>query len=289
MDASLSRDGRFVVYASSATNLVEGDTNSASDIFLYNIDARQTLRISLTPSGGQAAGASYSPAISTDGRFVTFISYADNLVAGDTNGHADVFLVDLEDGVTRRLSTDEFGRQANRDAHHPSISGDGKTVVFSSSAGNLVVGDTNTVEDVFLVDVEQGKIQHLSMANDGSLAEGDSFDAAISADGRSIAFASYATNLSSEKNSAVNVFLYDLTSGVTRCVSCDLVQRGEGQAAWKPRFAPDGRLLLFDVLSPPSIVQFAGSTWQAYVYDSEHDFVYRLANEKIASTAVAQD
>lgn len=273
---SISGDGRLVVYSSPATNLVSRDTNVASDIFLYERNTGKNRRVSLGVDGAQADGDSYEPAISADGHYVTFVSYAENLVEGDTNRSADVFLADLEKSTIRRLSVNAFGGQANRDIHNPVISADGKIVAFSSAADNLVAADANASEDVFVVSVETGEISLLSAAKDGSQADGDSFDPALAADGRLLAFASYASNLTDEKNGAVNVFLYDALTHSTRCVSCEAMQRDGSQAAWKPRFAPDGRLLLFEMYIPVNASQ-AQNLWQSYAYDCEHDQVYRLA------------
>ncbi len=275
-DPSLSRDGRYVTYSSPASNLVQGDTNAASDIFIYDRTARATRRLSLAPDGRQADGDSYTPALSADGRFITFVSYAGNLAAGDTNQRADVFLANLEKGDIRRLSVDAAGQQANRDAHRPAISADGKMVLFSSAADNLVSGDTNAAEDVFMMDIEKGGIERLSVALRGSQADGDSFDAVMSMDGGYVAFASYAKSLTSDNNPGVNVFLRDLKTNETHCVSCDLMLREGGQAAWKPRFNPDGSLLLFEMLIRPASADAAQRIWQVYGYDRQHDQVYRL-------------
>src|SRR5439155_1571627 len=145
-------DGRFVAFDSTATNLVSGDTNAASDVFLRDVAAGQTTRMSVSTSGVQGNGASSTPAISANGLFVAFQSSATNLVGGDTNGVADVFVRDVAGRITTRVSLSTAAAQANDQSSEPGMSADGRFVVFTSLATNLVAGDTNGVADVFVRD-----------------------------------------------------------------------------------------------------------------------------------------
>ena len=111
-----------------------------------------TRRVSVGPGGAQADGGSFGPAISADGRYVAFMSGASNLVAGDTNHSPDVFVRDRVTHVTWRVSVGPGGTQANASNYAPAISADGRYVAFSSSASNLVAGDTNDKRDVFVRD-----------------------------------------------------------------------------------------------------------------------------------------
>ena len=143
---SISANGRFVAFASDASNLVAGDSGVVTDIFLYDLDAG-TLR-SITANGNDD---SRRPAISADGRFVAFESRATNLVADDTNGAFDIFVYDAVTDTLELLA--QGGGQGNFDLAAPSISADGRIVVFDSRASNLAAGDTNGgVDDVFLYD-----------------------------------------------------------------------------------------------------------------------------------------
>lgn len=148
----LSPDGRYVVFESPATNLVPEDSNSAVDVFLRDRTEGTTTRISIADDGGQATGKSYDADVSSDGRYVVFVSEADDLVPGDTNGVADIFLRDRQAGTTRRLSVAADGAQADGESYDPRISSDGRYVVFAGGATNLIPGDTNGAWDVFLVD-----------------------------------------------------------------------------------------------------------------------------------------
>ena len=152
--ASISADGRYVVFASLASNLVPGDTNAVSDIFLRDRQLGTTQRVSLDSAGVQGNNACGHAVISGNNRFVAFMSYASNLVVGDANGKADVFVRDLLSHTTELVSVDSFGAQGNElsGPQGPSISADGRFVSFESGASNLVPGDTNGNADVFIRD-----------------------------------------------------------------------------------------------------------------------------------------
>jgi Tol biopolymer transport system component len=146
---SISGDGRYIAFDSSATNFVANDTNGTSDIFLHDTLTGTTTRISVRGNGTQGKGASYDPQISADGRSVVFSSDATNLVAGDTNGTTDVFLHDTVTGYTTRLSVDSGWNEGGQASYYPSIAGDGSDIVFTSDADNLVAGDNLGNTDVF--------------------------------------------------------------------------------------------------------------------------------------------
>ncbi|MGE5248758.1 MAG: hypothetical protein ACM3QS_00965 [Bacteroidota bacterium] len=206
--SDISGNGRFVAFDSYASNLVPGDTNGASDVFVHDRMSGQTRRISVNSRGMQANNGSYNPSISADGRYIAFWSLASNLASGDTNGQLDVFVHDLVSGMTRRISVASDGTQGNANSLYPSISGDGRYTTFESTASNLVSGDTNQASDIFLHDLQSGQTLRLSAAPDGGPANGDSYEAAISADGSRIAFDSYASNLiSTDTNARRDVFL----------------------------------------------------------------------------------
>lgn len=148
---SISADGRFVAFSSSSTNLIDNDTNEATDIFVKDLD---TGSVSLASEGGaQANGNSLEATISGNGRYVVFVSEASNLVANDGNGLADVFRKDLSTGDIELVSTAFSGGAANGDSWTPGISDDGRYVSFISEASNLAIGDTNDAADMFVVDM----------------------------------------------------------------------------------------------------------------------------------------
>jgi len=205
---AVSADGRYVAFRSDATNLVTGDTNKDSDVFLKDLASGTLLRVSTTTVGAQGDDNSTHPSITDDGRYVAFTSDATNLVGSDTNAHKDIFLKDLQTGVTVRISTSSAGAQANGDSAAPMISDDGRYVVFRSEATNLAAGDSNGQEDVFVKDLQTGATTSVSYPSTTKIPNNDSFDPAISGDGRYVAFSSDATNLfNGDGNEASDVFL----------------------------------------------------------------------------------
>src|SRR3989441_47631 len=150
LGSALSADGRLVAFQSDATNLVPGDTNSATDVFVHDRQTGMTERVSVASDGTQANNASSYPVLSADGRFVAFDSAATDLVAGDTNGASDVFVHDRQTGTTERVSGASDGTQGNDASAGPALSADGRLVAFHSTATNLVAGDTNRAYDVFV-------------------------------------------------------------------------------------------------------------------------------------------
>jgi len=147
---SISADGRYVAFQSSASNLVAGDTNLATDIFVRDRQTNTTTRVSLDSAGAQGNNNSREPSISGDGRYVTFHSTASNLVAGDSNGCCDIFVRDRQTNTTIRVSLDSAGTEGNSHSYYPNISADGRYVTFDSWASNLVTGDTNGTRDIFV-------------------------------------------------------------------------------------------------------------------------------------------
>jgi Tol biopolymer transport system component len=153
LNPAISADGRFVAFQSTAPNLVAGDTNAVPDVFVRDRATATTARVSVGGAGLQANSGSTDASISKNGRFVAFQSEASNLVAGDTNGSRDVFVRDLLAGTTELISLGVGAAQADSSSWDPSISADGRAVVFISSATNLVAGDTNGWEDIFVRDL----------------------------------------------------------------------------------------------------------------------------------------
>jgi Tol biopolymer transport system component len=247
---AISADGRFVAFFSFASNLVAGDTNGAPDVFVRNLAAGTTGRVSVSSGRGvQGNGASeYGTAISADGRFVAFGSSASNLVVGDTNRQADVFVRDRAMARTGRVSVASGrGVQGNGDSSLPAISADGRFVVFSSSASNLVVGDTNRSSDVFVRDRAKATTRRVSLSSAGVQGNGNSgFNVAISADGRFVTFDSHASNLvAGDTNLYTDIFLRDRTTGITQRVSVSSTGLQAGGPSGDPAISADGHYIAF--------------------------------------------
>ncbi len=244
---SISADGRFVAFHSLADNLVAGDTNGCSDVFLRDRQTGSTTRVSVDSSGGQGSGSSSIASISADGRHVAFVSMASNLVQGDTNGTWDIFVHDRTTGPTIRASVDSAGNQANDFSSDASISADGRYVAFASLATNLVAGDTNGREDIFVRDLQMGVTSRVSVSSTGGEGNHNSYVPSISADGRHVAFDSWASNLvSGDTNTTGDIFVHDRASGRTTRVSVDSSGiQGNGYCQ-DPSISADGRFVAFE-------------------------------------------
>jgi len=253
--SSISADGRFVAFYSIASNLVAGDTNGTWDIFVRDRSSGTTERVSVATGGAQGNLASGSPSISADGRFVAFGSGASNLVAGDTNGVADVFVHDRQNGSTVRASLGTGGAEGDGDSPNGRISASGRFMAFYSVATNLVSGDANGVSDVFVRDLQSATTERVSLASGGVQGNSASDRCSISADGRFVAFYSSASNLvAGDANGAYDVFVHDRQSGTTERVSVDS-GGAEGNStsststSYGPSISADGRFVEFESLA----------------------------------------
>jgi Tol biopolymer transport system component len=274
--AGISANGRYVAIVSAAPDLVSGDTNGASDVFVHDRQTSETTRVSISGSGSQGNGASGFAAISADGRYVAFSSSASNLVSRDTNGTGDVFVHDLRTGRTTRVNLDSHGRQTNRggDSWDPTIGARGRYVAFTSNASNLVAHDTNSLPDVFVRDLRTGRTTRVSVNSRGKQAAGDrtgngSNAPSISANGRYIAFHSAASNLvRGDTNRAFDIFVRDRTTRQTRRVSVSSRGRqANAESFGPPSISPDGRYVAFGSLATNLVAGDANDITDVFVYD----------------------
>lgn len=246
---TISADGRLVVYESDATNLVPDDSNQARDIFLRDRMSGTTQRLSGAGGGSGGDRGSFGPSISGNGRFVAFESDATNLVPGDTNDARDIFVRDLETDVTQRITMGERLAQPDDSSYAPTISADGQVVAFSSRASNLVPGDTNGSEDIFIRRRSgSGTMVVVSSPPGKDQADADSYAPSISADGRTVSFESFATNLvAADENGRVDIFVSDgrtvrVASVATDGASGDNVSSGSS-------LSTDGQVVAFESLA----------------------------------------
>jgi len=208
--SAISDDGRYVGFGSYASNLVPGDTNGNSDVFVHDRQTAGTTRVSVDSAGNQGNGPSESPAMSANGRYVSFGSGSSNLVPGDTNGFGDIFVHDRHTGTTTRASVDSAGNQGNGHSWSPAISADGRYVAFQSDASNLVSGDTNGTSDIFVHDRQTGVTRRVTVDSAGNQGNSGSGGRDISADGRYVAFESVASNLvPGDTNGVSDIFAHD--------------------------------------------------------------------------------
>jgi Tol biopolymer transport system component len=256
---SLSADARFVAFSSAASNLVPGDTNECDgtvapvfldpgcpDIFVHDRITGITTRVSVDSAGAQANGASLRAVISADGRFVVFDSLASNLVAGDTNGQADIFVHDRQTGATTRVSVSSGGAQANAVSLSPQVTPDGRFVAFASGASTLVPGDTNGAFDIFIHDRLTATTTRVSVNAAGQQGNADSVIPNISADGRFVAFSSVASNLvAGPTSSGTQVYVHDRLTGSTTRVSVDAAGDPGNGFSFNSGMSAEGRFVVF--------------------------------------------
>lgn len=246
---SISDDGRYVAFASDAGDLVPGDGNGVRDVFVRDRATGTTRRVSVAAAGGDADGPSGQPAISGDGRFVAFTSAATDLVTGDGNGAADVFLRDLVAGTTVRVSVDRAGGDAAGPSRDPAVDDHGTVVAFASEAADVVGRDGNGLADVFVRDLAAGRTERVSVDAGGADAGGASSAPSLSDDGSRVAFESFAADLvPGDGGHALAVFVRDRAARRTVKAS---VTPGGGQAAWSTGvLSGDGRWVAFAAIEP---------------------------------------
>ncbi|NQU50715.1 MAG: PD40 domain-containing protein [Planctomycetes bacterium] len=216
-EPSMSANGRWIAFQSMATNLTSSDSNGVSDIFVRDNLTMTTEMISVSSTGLQANADCLDAVISADGRFVSFYSEASNLVTGDSNGVADVFVHDRQTGMTERVSVDSNNQQANAQSSAAQMSADGRFIVFQSLANNLIPADTNPSEDIFLRDRLTGQTERLNLTELNQESDGYAYAPAISADARRIIFWSSANNYTAnDLHGEDDVFLRDRGAGSTQ-------------------------------------------------------------------------
>ncbi|MEG4810173.1 calcium-binding protein [Microcoleus sp. F8-D3] len=247
LNPSISADGRFIAFESNSTNLVPGDTNNTSDIFVRDRLTNLTTRISVNSTGNQGNIGSFNPSISADGRFVAFDSLADNLVAADTNSTRDIFVRDIQTNTTNRLSVNSSGNQGNFGSITAAISADGRFVAFESNASNLVTDDTNGTSDIFAHDRLTNTTSIVSINSTGDRANRSSFKPSISADGRFIAFDSLADNLATADTNGTNdIFVRDRDTATTTRISVNSEGQGADITSFNPAVSATGNVIAFD-------------------------------------------
>lgn len=257
---SVSADGNFVAFASSADDLVANDRNEASDVFVYDRSSHATTLLSVISSGSQqgrsASGPSAGAAISADGCVVAFYSDASNIVPRDTNGVRDVFVRDRCSDTTERVSVSSTGDQANgpsdASSFPPAISADGRYVAFASDATNLVPDDTNGTTDIFIRDREAKtttRVQLPTGCSTGGAAgvepTGFSDAPSLSTDGRFLAFMSLSSNLvADDTNGVTDIFVLDRASGLMARVLGENDMQPNAASSF-PRISGDGQWVVF--------------------------------------------
>ncbi len=296
--ATVSGDGRYVAFESSATNLVADDHNNSRDLFLRDLKLQTTSRIL-----SEETWPAWDFALSADGRYVSFTSPSPDIVADDTNDTTDVFVLDCQTGSTRRVSVGTGGTQATAGGARGSMSADGRFVAFASA--DLGPGDTNEDRGVFVHDSLTGDTTRVSVPSDGSRVLGNSGEPFISADGRYVAFSSADANLvPGDTNDVKDVFVHDRVTGHTTRVSVD----SDGNQVYKPsvldwymgrssRLSADGRYVVFESSAGHLVPDDTNGTVDAFVHDLRTGKTTRAsvattgeqANAPIRSSVISAD
>ena len=276
--ASLSADGRYVAFHSNATNLVAGDTNGKLDVFVRDRVSGITERMSVDSGGVQGDGDSFFTSITANGRYVAFYSLSTNLVPGDTNNAFDAFVHDRLTGVTERVSVDSSGAQGNGGSYAPSISADGRYVVFYGDASNLVPGDVNQQVDVFLHDRQTGATTLVSVDSAGAQSDDTSFNPTLSLDNRFVGFASRATNLvPGDTNGTWDSFVRDLQTGVTLRISVDSAGTQGNAESDAPTLSADGRYAAFQSDASNLVANDTNAVKDVFVHDLQTGITTRVS------------
>jgi large repetitive protein len=281
----VSADGRFVVFTSFAADLVPSDTNGQADVFVHDRSTGATSRVSVASGGTQGSGGSFTGGhdISADGRFVTFTSGMTNLVTGDSNGRADVFIHDRTSGVTSRVSVATGGAQSMSGGNlgPTSVGGDGRFVAFGSTLAGLVVDDSNGTSDVFVHDRVFGTTRRVSVSADGGEGVGGfaGSEVSMTPDGRYVAFTAAMTNLvPGDVNGRDDCFVKDLQTGAIAIVS----DAHDGTLGDGPTIrcvlSADGRYVVFSSASRNLVPGGdAGGNLQVYIRDRQTGDLARVS------------
>ncbi len=284
-EPAISRDGRRVAFSSDASNLVPGDVNGRTDVFVR--DGIGQVSLVSSAAGGSSPGnrASRNPDISADGRYVVFQSDASDLVGNDSNGQTDIYVRDLLTGTIERVSVSTDGDQGTLPSSSPAISADGRVVSFESSATQLVEGDTNRKADVFVRDLVRARTERVSISSAGrqqnrAVAAPFRMVSDLDATGRRVTFDSEASNLvSTDSNRRSDVFVHDRKSKSTRLVSASTTNVQGNNDSVSPVITPSGRHVAFQSFATNLAADGDGTGADIFVRDLE------LLTTSIASVA----
>ncbi len=259
LSPSISREGSRVAFQSNVAILVNGDTNATHDIFLATGPGAIT-RVSVNASGQQANGMSYEPALAADGGFVAFMSEATNLVLGDTNGRADLFVKNLSTGAVTLVADPQ--QRGNAD-----LSADGRFLAYDSNARDPYrPSDTDGVYDVMVADLVRGGAMRASSNAAGEAANGPSTDASVSTTGRYVAFTAVADNLVPGV-SGKQIYRKDMLTGEVRLASASAEGVPANNNTFYGKISGDGRFVAFSSLATNLVAEDSDDRVDVYVKD----------------------
>ncbi|MCL4472921.1 MAG: hypothetical protein M1455_03125 [Actinobacteria bacterium] len=243
---SISTDGRYVAFHSHASNLTPDDPDTTADVFVKDTQTGAISLVSKSTLGAKGDGDSGGAAVSADGRYVAFFSYATNLSTADQDFVADVFLRDTQLGITTLVSSSTDGAvKGNSNSVRPSISADGRYVAFESDATNLVPLDNNNDTDVFRKDTQTHETRRVSLASNGNQVVDDSFEPSISADGNLVAFSSQSGMGTGDPDAIIDIFLKNMQTREVTLESTSPAGVKGNAASSAPAISANGRYVAF--------------------------------------------
>ena len=242
----------LVLFSTGASNMQAVQSYSGSQLYLRNMTTNALTVVSRSTGGDFGDGPHFDARISDDGKFIVYVSGSTNLVANDTNARDDIFLFDIDNTETTRVSLPEVTGEIDDHAQNPFLSGDGNFVAFSTSATNLVTGDTNGDFDVYRIDLRDGSVLRISNGFNGE-PNADSHCTGISDDGMFVSYRSIATNLVvGDTNGLSDSFVYDVAMDQTIRVSVDSAgnqMTGSGSGITTGALSGNGEYYVFSTLS----------------------------------------
>ena len=266
-EVRLSSDGQLVMFNSGSDTLVANDTNGTIDVFVHDVSTGTTERVSTGTSGNEGSDASFSGSLSDDNRYAVFASYANDLDPSDANSGGDVFVKDRQTGALVLVSLDSSGAPANDSCLYSSISGDGQVVAFVSYASNLVAGDTNGQNDVFVHDLRTGVTTRESVSDDGSTSGYDCYYPILSDDGRYVAFPSGADLVPGTRRFRKTVFVRDRLLGFLTSPAVDANGDFTGGVSDRIAMSSDGRFSSFTAERDDLVAGDTNRRYDVFVHD----------------------
>ncbi|MFV2064756.1 MAG: TolB family protein [Chloroflexota bacterium] len=248
--ADISGTGQFVAFDSRATNLIRGDDNNSSDVFIRDSKTGKTRLVSKSFVAGVASGKSSRPSISVSGRYIAFQSDASDLTRRDANDKVDVFVWDRKRNGSELISRNKDGAQGDDHSFNPAISANGRWVAFESSATNLVGEDNKGNRQIYLFDRSTHDMILVSRNGRGRAGNSDSRNPAITAKGHYVVYESAATNLTSKDSKGyTQVYKFDRVTMRTTLVSRNNKGKAGNNDSNDPAISTDDARVVFNSLA----------------------------------------
>ena len=281
---AVSDDGQFVVFESSASNLVSSDNNGDSDIFLFDRQSQTMILVSKNSQGQSANGRSLQPSLSSNGQFVVFMSEATDLVENDNNNSLDVFIYNRETDLVSRVSQTSAGVEGNNISQEARVNGAGTYVVFQSFSDNFVAGDNNGFPDIFRYEVASKELVRVSIASDSSEPQGNTANPDIDDSGNLVVFMSQSNNFGCINSGFSNqIVMRNMNTGDLICVSqSNGGAEGNSESSFS-KISSDGNLVSFVSDSNNLVASDVNSQMDMFIYDVGFSFLNSPTSGNLAN------